>query len=67
MSQKITEQMTIPEIVEKHPKTRDVFADYGIRVDGYKAIEYENLFATARVHEIDLDKLLADLNRVAAS
>ncbi len=60
---KIQESMTVPEIVSKYPQTTDVFKQYGIYTDGYKALEHENLFATARVHQIDLKKILADLNR----
>ena len=58
----ITQEMTIPEIVQKFPKTKPVFEQYGIHPDGYKAIEYENLFATSRVHQIDLEAILKELN-----
>jgi hypothetical protein len=61
----ITQEMTIPEIVTQFPQTKDVFAKYGLHVDGYKALEYENLFATSRVHQIDLQQILSELNRVA--
>ncbi len=63
----ITEEMTIPEIVEKYPKTKTIFKDYGLHIEGYKALEHENLFATSRVHQIDLKKILADLNKVASN
>lgn len=62
----ITQEMSIPEIVKAHPQTKDVFARYGLHVDGYKAIEHENLFATCRVHQIELDKILTELNQIAA-
>lgn len=60
----ITAEMTIPEIVEKYPKTDDVFKKYGLHVKGYKALQHENLFASSRVHQIDLATILSDLNRV---
>lgn len=60
----ITQEMSIPEIVKAHPNTKDVFARYGLHIDGYKAIEHENLFATCRVHQIDLAQILKDLNQV---
>lgn len=63
MSNVITEEMSIPEIVEKYPQTKPIFKQYGIQVEGYKAIEHENLFATSRVHQIDLPKILKDLNQ----
>lgn len=61
----ITQEMTIPEIVEKYPATEKVFNDFDIRLEGYKAIEFETVFATARVHQLDLDKLLSELNKAA--
>lgn len=61
----ITEDMSIPEIVSQFPKTKEVFARYGLYVDGYKALEYENLFATSKVHQLDLPKILAELNQIA--
>lgn len=63
----ITQEMSIPEIVEKHPGTRSVFSRYGLHVEGYKALEHENLFATSRVHQIDLQAILKDLNQAAES
>jgi iron-sulfur cluster repair protein YtfE (RIC family) len=59
----ITQDMSIPEIVEKYPQTQEIFKKYGLRVDGYKALEHENLFATSRVHQIDLQKILHELNQ----
>lgn len=59
----ITETMSIPEIVEKYPGTQAVFSRYGLHVAGYKALEHENLFATSRVHQIDLQAILNDLNK----
>lgn len=58
----ITEDMSIPEIVEKYPATKAIFKQYGLNVDGYKALEHENLFATSRVHQINLPELLEKLN-----
>ncbi len=63
----ITETMSIPEIVEKFPGTKAVFSRYGLHVDGYKALEHENLFATSRVHQIDLQAILHELNQATGS
>jgi hypothetical protein len=60
----ITEEMSIPEIVAEYPKTKDIFARYGLYVEGYKALEHENLFATSKVHQLDLVKILGELNRL---
>jgi hypothetical protein len=59
----ITDAMSIPEILAQYPQTQAVFAKYGLHVAGYKALEYENLFATSRVHQIDLQAILNDLNQ----
>jgi hypothetical protein len=61
----ITETMSIPEIVEKYPGTKAIFSRYGLHVAGYAALAHENLFATSRVHQIDLQAILRDLNQQA--
>jgi hypothetical protein len=61
----ITQDMSIPEIVAQYPETKAVFARYGLYVDGYKALAHENLFATSKVHQLNLSELLAELNQVA--
>jgi hypothetical protein len=62
VNQPIHAEMTVPEIVSHYPETQGVFERHGIRRDGYKALEYETLFATAKVHQLALDALLAELN-----
>jgi glutamine cyclotransferase len=62
----ITQEMSIPEIIQKYPQTGPIFKQYGLNVEGYKALEHENLFATSRVHQIDLQELLAALNQSIA-
>lgn len=59
----ITDAMSIPEILAQYPQTKGVFAKYGLHVEGYKALDYESLFATSRVHQIDLQAILSDLNQ----
>lgn len=61
----ITETMTIPEIVSQFPNTESVFHSHGIRIQGYTALEHENVGATARVHQINLETLLVELNTAA--
>jgi glutamine cyclotransferase len=62
----ITQEMSIPEIIQKYPQTGPIFKQYGLNVEGYKALEHENLFATSRVHQIDLQELLKALNQSIA-
>jgi hypothetical protein len=59
----ITADLSVPEIVAAFPQTADVFAQYGIHT-AYKALEFENLVATSKVHQVDVDALLHDLNAV---
>ena len=59
----ITQEMSIPEILEHFPQTASVFRRHGIQAEGYKALSFENLFATARVHQLDLETLLKELNQ----
>ncbi len=61
----ITQEMSIPEIVAQYPQTQSVFSRYGLFVEGYKALAHENLFATSKVHQLDLASLLKDLNQAA--
>ncbi|MGE0200356.1 MAG: hypothetical protein AB7P76_05240 [Candidatus Melainabacteria bacterium] len=61
----ITQDMSVPEIVAGFPATKPVFAEFGIPTQDVKALEYENLFATARVQQVDLQALLKRLNEVA--
>jgi hypothetical protein len=58
-------EMSIPEIVDRFPATEAVFARHGLQVEGYRAIEHESLFATARVHQLPLQPLLAELTTAA--
>lgn len=62
MTQPITEQMQVMDLLNHHPRTRGVFQKYGITVEGYKALEHETLAATARSHGWDLPTVLAELN-----
>lgn len=63
----ITSEMSVPEIVAQHPETQAVFATYGLHISGYKALVYENLVATSRVHQLNLDNLIQDLNAAISS
>lgn len=62
----ITAEMTIPEIMEHFPQTVRIFERFGIKSQGYRAMAYENLFASARVHQISLEDILAALNEAVS-
>lgn len=61
--QKITNEMSIIEIAQKYPETLEVFTKFGLGCIGCAAARYENVEAGARVHGIDPDVLLEELNK----
>ena len=61
---KITKEMSIIEIVQNYPESIEVFARHGLGCIGCAAARYENLEAGAKVHGIDPDKLVAEINEV---
>jgi len=61
---KISKEMSIIEIVRNYPETLEVFAKNGLGCIGCAAARYENLEAGARVHGLDPDKLVEELNAV---
>lgn len=63
MSEQITKEMGIIEIVQKYPQTLEVFQKYGLGCIGCAAARFENLEAGAKVHGIDVDSFIADLNK----
>ncbi len=60
--QKITKDMGLIEIVQAYPETIEVFQRYGLGCIGCAAARFENLEAGAKVHGIDPDKMVEDLN-----
>jgi len=59
---KITKDMSIIEIVQKYPQSIEVFAKYGLGCVGCAAARFENLEAGARVHSIDPEALVNEIN-----
>ena len=59
---KITKDMGLIEIVQNYPETIEVFQRYGLGCLGCAAARFENLEAGAKVHGIDPDKMVEDLN-----
>lgn len=60
----ITGSMSITDIVEKFPKTIDVFRSYGMHCFGCMASRFENLEQGAMAHGVNVQSLLKDLNTV---
>jgi hybrid cluster-associated redox disulfide protein len=61
---KITKGMTIGEVIKKHPKSVFVFIDYGLHCVGCPMAEPETIEEAAKLHRINLEKFLKDLNKI---
>ena len=59
---KITENMNIKEVIDKHPEIVPVFQKYNMGCIGCIAASFEKLSDIAVVHGIDVKKLVKDLN-----
>lgn len=59
---KITKDMGIIDVIQNFPETIEVFQKYGFGCIGCAAARFENLEAGAKVHGIDVDKMVEDLN-----
>ncbi len=62
MAEKVTKDMNILEIAQKHPESIEVFHKYGLGCLGCAAARFENLEAGAKVHGYDPDAMVADIN-----
>ncbi len=60
----ITKEMGIGEIVGQYPQTVEVFRNYGMGCLGCAAARFENIAQGAQAHGIDIDALIADLNKM---
>lgn len=63
----ITKKMSIMEVVQKYPQTVAVFQNFGMGCLGCAAARFENIEQGAAAHGIDIDALVAELNKVAGS
>ncbi len=60
----ITKEMTIGEIIRRHPQTMAVFEKYGLNCSDCQIADLEELQHGAGVHKANMGQLLAELNRV---
>lgn len=61
---KVTKDMGIIEIVQDHPESLEVFAKYGLGCIGCAAARFENLEAGAKVHGVDPEQMVAEINEL---
>lgn len=59
----IDQSMSIIDIVQKYPQTVEVFRKYGMGCLGCVAARFENLEQGASAHGINIEALVADLNK----
>lgn len=62
MSTKVSKEMSIIHIVQNYPQSLEVFAKYGLGCIGCAAAKFENLEAGAKVHGVDPDAMVAEIN-----
>ena len=59
---KITEDMNIKEVIEKHPEVIPVFQKHNMGCIGCIAASFEKISDIAAVHGIDVKKFVEELN-----
>ena len=59
---KITEDMNIRVVIEKHPEVIPVFQKYQMGCIGCIAASYEKISDIASVHGVDVKKFVEELN-----
>jgi len=62
-SPEITKEMTIGKVLEDYPKSIFVFMDYGVHCVGCAFAQNDTIEGAAKIHRLDLKKLLKDLNK----
>ena len=63
MADKITKDMSLAEVVQKHPETGEVFQKHGLHCMGCAMASFETLEQGAAAHGMDLKSLLEDMNK----
>jgi hybrid cluster-associated redox disulfide protein len=60
----ITRDMTIADILIRYPQTISVFREFGLSCQECQIADFEEVEHGAGVHNIDIDVLLRELNKV---
>ena len=60
----VTKEMTIKEVLRKYPEATSVFIDYGLHCVACAFAQEETIEEAVKVHQINLEEFLADLNEV---
>ena len=67
MADIITKDMGIMEAIQKYPDVVGVFVAHGLGCIGCAMANFETIEQGAVAHGMDIDSLMADLNKVASS
>jgi len=59
--------MKINDVLKKYPETAEIFMKYGFHCIGCVAAGFESIEDGAKVHGIDIDKLVEELNEAIKS
>lgn len=62
--EKVTKDMGILDIVQQYPQAVQIFQKYGMGCLGCAAARFENLEAGAKVHGIDPDEMVREINEL---
>lgn len=63
----ITANCLVQEVVERHPQVIRVFVRHGLQCVGCHISPFHTIADTAREYSLQLEALLADLNRAIAA
>lgn len=61
-----TKDMSIMEALQADPRAREVFTAYGMGCIGCMGVSMESIEDGAKMHGIDPDAVLADLNKLVS-
>jgi hybrid cluster-associated redox disulfide protein len=61
---RFSRDMTILEALQAHPRSREVFLRYGMTCVNCMGAQMESIEVGARMHEMDVDELVEELNRL---
>jgi hybrid cluster-associated redox disulfide protein len=62
MEKRFTRDMTTLEALQAHPRSREVFMRFGMTCVNCMGAQMESIEVGARMHEIDVEELLEELN-----
>jgi len=66
ISQRITAEMNINEVVTKYPQTIKVFFNHGMQCIGCYVCEFHSIAESAEQYGVEMEPLLNDLNDIVA-